>query len=164
MWHLRVLRRISEPKREEVTGGWEKWHNELHNLTPTIIIITRWRTLILPEHEVSIGEMGKAYRTRSLPLWSSDQSSWLHIQRSGFDSRCYQIFWEVVGLERGPLGLVSTVEELLERKSSGFGLESPEYGRRDPSGWPRGTLYPQKLTLISLTSVGCSVGIVRSRT
>jgi hypothetical protein len=25
----------------------------------------------------------------------------------GFDSRLYQIFWEVVGLERGPLSLVS---------------------------------------------------------
>jgi hypothetical protein len=25
----------------------------------------------------------------------------------GFDSRRYQIFWEVVGLERGPLSLVS---------------------------------------------------------
>jgi hypothetical protein len=25
------------------------------------------------------------------PLWSSSQSSWLQIQRSGFDSRVYQI-------------------------------------------------------------------------
>jgi hypothetical protein len=29
-----------------------------------------------------------------------------------------------VGLERGPLSLVNTIEELLERKSSGSGLES----------------------------------------
>jgi hypothetical protein len=50
------------------------------------------------------------------PLWSSGQSSWLQIQRSGFDSRHYQIFWEVVGLERGPLILLSTTEELLDRK------------------------------------------------
>jgi hypothetical protein len=35
---------------------------------------------------------------------------------SGFDSRCYQIFWEVVGLERGQLSLVRIIEELLERK------------------------------------------------
>jgi hypothetical protein len=34
----------------------------------------------------------------------------------GFDSRPYQIFWEVVGLERGPLSLVRIIEELLERK------------------------------------------------
>jgi hypothetical protein len=44
-----------------------------------------------------------------------------------------------VDLERGSLSLVSTVEELLERKSSGSGLENREYGRRDPSRWPRGT-------------------------
>jgi hypothetical protein len=35
--------------------------------------------------------------------------------------------------KRGPLSLVNATEELLERKSSGSGLESPEYGRRDPS-------------------------------
>jgi hypothetical protein len=73
------------------------------------------------------------------PLWSSGQSSWLQIQRSGFDSRRYQIVWEVVGLERGSLGLVSTIEGLLGRKHRGSGLESREYGRRDPSRWPRGT-------------------------
>jgi hypothetical protein len=68
-----------------------------------------------------------------------------------------------VGLERGPLSLVSTVEELLERKS-GSGLESREYGRRNPSRSPRGTLYPQKSALTLSTSGGRSVGIVRSRT
>jgi hypothetical protein len=41
------------------------------------------------------------------PLWSSGQSSWLQIQRSGFDFRCYQIFREVVGLERCPPSLVN---------------------------------------------------------
>ena len=37
----------------------------------------------------------------------------------GFDPRRYQIFWVVVGLERGPLSLVSlvrSIEELLEWK------------------------------------------------
>jgi hypothetical protein len=53
--------------------------------------------------------------------------------RSGFDSRRYRIFREVVGLERGSLSLVSTTEELLERNSSGSGLENREYGRTDPS-------------------------------
>jgi hypothetical protein len=79
-----------------------------------------------------------------LPLWSSDQSYWLEVQRSEFDSRRHKIFWEVVGLERGPLSLVSIIEELLGRKSSGCGLESREYGRLDQSRWPRGTLYSQK--------------------
>jgi hypothetical protein len=78
------------------------------------------------------------------PLWSSGQSSWLQIQRSGFDSRRYQIFWEVAGLKRGPLSLVSIIEELPKRRSSGCGPESREYGRRDPSRWPRGTLCPRK--------------------
>jgi hypothetical protein len=52
------------------------------------------------------------------PLWSSGQSSWLQIRRTGFDSRHYPPAPKknVVGLERGPLGLVSTTEELLDRK------------------------------------------------
>jgi hypothetical protein len=33
-----------------------------------------------------------------------------------------------VGLERGPLSLVSTIEELLEIKNSGCGLENQDYG------------------------------------
>jgi hypothetical protein len=38
-----------------------------------------------------------------------------------------------VGLERGALSPVSTIEELLERKGfCGSGLESREYGRGDP--------------------------------
>jgi hypothetical protein len=65
-----------------------------------------------------------------------------------------------VDLERGLLSLVSTTEELLERKSSESGLENREYGHRDPSS----TLYPQKLALTSPTSSGRSVGIVRPRT
>jgi hypothetical protein len=32
----------------------------------------------------------------------------------GFDSRRYQIFLEVLGLEGDPLGLVRIIEELLE--------------------------------------------------
>jgi hypothetical protein len=98
------------------------------------------------------------------PIWSTDQSSWLQIQRFGFDSRRCQIFWEVMGLERGPLSLVSAIEEVLGRKSSDSGLESREYGRRDPSRWPRGGRYSQKLALTSPTSGGRSVGIVRLRT
>jgi hypothetical protein len=63
-------------------------------------------------------------------LWSNYQSSWLQIQidRVVFDSWSYQTFWVVVDLERGPLSLVSTIEELLERKSSCSGLENREYG------------------------------------
>jgi hypothetical protein len=82
----------------------------------------------------------------------------------GFDARRYQILWEVVGLERGPLSLVSTIQKLLKRKSSGSGLEIRHYGRRYPSRWPRGILCPQKLALTSPTSGSSSVGIVLSGT
>jgi hypothetical protein len=98
------------------------------------------------------------------PLWPSGQSSWQQIERSGFHSRCCQIFWEAVGLERRPLSFVSTIEELLGRESSDFGLEIREYGDGDPLRWLRDTFYPQKLALISPTSGGRSVGIVCSRT
>jgi hypothetical protein len=66
------------------------------------------------------------------PLWSSGQISWLQIHRSRVRFPALPEK-EVVGMERGPLSLVSTTEELLERKSSGSGLENREYGRRDPS-------------------------------
>jgi hypothetical protein len=39
------------------------------------------------------------------------------------------------GLEQGTLSLMSTIEELLEKKNSGFSLENREYGCRDPSRW-----------------------------
>jgi hypothetical protein len=58
-----------------------------------------------------------------------------------FNSRHYQIFWEVLGLERGPLNLMSTTEELLGRNSSGSSLAIREYGHRDPLRWPCDTLY-----------------------
>jgi hypothetical protein len=52
------------------------------------------------------------------------------------------------------LRLLSTTEELLERKSSGSGLENRKYDRRDPSSRPHDNPYPQMLTLTSPTSSG----------
>jgi hypothetical protein len=83
---------------------------------------------------------------------------------SGFDSRRYEIFWEVVGLERSPLSLVRIIEELLEWKSSGPVQENRFNGCGNPLRWPRDTLYPQKLALSSPTSGGRLVGVVRLRT
>jgi hypothetical protein len=82
----------------------------------------------------------------------------------GFDSRRYQIFWDVVGLERGPLSLVRIIEELLEWEVAAPVLKTEINGHGDPLRWPRDTLYPQKLALTSPTSGGHSVGIVRLRT
>jgi hypothetical protein len=68
-----------------------------------------------------------------------------------------------VGLERGPLSLVSTTEALLGSNSSGSGLENHtavEIRHADhvaPS-------IRKKLALTLLTSGGRSVGIVRLRT
>jgi hypothetical protein len=73
-----------------------------------------------------------------------------------------------VGLERGPLSLVSLVrstEELFEKKSS----DSRSGKQRLTVVGTRCVdhvtpLYPLKLALTSPTGGGCSVGIVRSRT
>jgi hypothetical protein len=73
------------------------------------------------DHEGANNKMCNMYRP---PLWSCGHSPWLQIQRSGFDSRRYRIFLEVVGLERGPLSLMRIIEELLEWKISGSGLEN----------------------------------------
>jgi hypothetical protein len=95
-------------------------------------------------------------------LWSSDQSSWLQIQRSRGRFPALPDF--VRSLERGPFSLVSTTEELLGRNNSGSGLENREHVRGDPLRWPRDTLYPQKLALTSPTCGGRWVGIFRLRT
>jgi hypothetical protein len=69
-----------------------------------------------------------------------------------------------VDLEKGSLSLVSTIEELFERKSSCSGLENRDYSRSDQSRLPPGTFCPQKLALTLPTRGGRSVGIVRSQT
>jgi hypothetical protein len=97
------------------------------------------------------------------PLWSSGQSSWLQIRRPRFDSRHYQ---KKKSNESGT-GSTQPCEHnwgATWQKSSGSCLENREYGRRDPSRWPRGTLYPHKLAITSPTSSGRSVGIVCSWT
>jgi hypothetical protein len=53
----------------------------------------------------------------------------------GFDSRFYQIFWEVVGLERGPLSLVRITEELLERTVAAPVYKIEIKGRGDSLRW-----------------------------
>jgi hypothetical protein len=57
-------------------------------------------------------------------LWSSGQSSWLQIQRSRVRFPALPGFSKVKDLERCPLSLVRIIEELLEWKSSGSGLEN----------------------------------------
>jgi hypothetical protein len=69
-----------------------------------------------------------------------------------------------VGLEWDLLSLMSTIEELLGRNSSGSSLEMQEYGCRDSLCWLHGIYYTQKLAQTSPTRGGFSVSIVCSWT
>jgi hypothetical protein len=86
------------------------------------------------------------------------------------DRLCGQVVGVPGCISRGPgsipgaISLPSIIEDLLDRKSSSYGPESRDYGGRDTSRWPYGTLYQQKLALTSPTSSGRSVGIVSSQT
>jgi hypothetical protein len=79
----------------------------------------------------------------------------------GFDSRRFQIFLEAAGLERGPLSLVRTTEDLLGRNSSGFGQENRDY--RTGGSVALTTQHPLSAEVGTTTprSGGRSVGIVR---
>jgi hypothetical protein len=58
----RVLRRIFGPRRDEVTGGWRKLHNEeLHNLysSPSIIRMIKSRRLRWRRHLAGMEEKRK---------------------------------------------------------------------------------------------------------
>jgi hypothetical protein len=61
----RVLRRIFGPKKDGVTGGWRKLHNEeLHNLYswPSIIRIIKSRRMRWAGHVARMGEKRNLYR------------------------------------------------------------------------------------------------------
>jgi hypothetical protein len=61
----RVLRRISGPKRDEMTGGWRKLHNEeLRNLysSPSIIRMIKSRRMRWAGHVARMMEKQNAYR------------------------------------------------------------------------------------------------------
>jgi hypothetical protein len=60
----RVLRRIFEPKRDEVTGGWRKLHNELlHGLysSPSIVRVIKAKRMRWARHVARMGEVRDAY-------------------------------------------------------------------------------------------------------
>jgi hypothetical protein len=60
-----VLRRIFGPKRDEVTGGWRKLHNEeLHNLysSPSIIRMIKSRRMRWAWHVAHMRQKTNAYR------------------------------------------------------------------------------------------------------
>jgi hypothetical protein len=114
----------------------------------------------------------KVYDTILSSVWISITVS--HLQWSGFLATDPEIrirfpalpdFLRIVDLERGPLSLVNTTEELLGRESSGSGLKNRDYYRRGSAVLTTRHPYIRKtLVLTSATSGGHSVGIVRSQT
>jgi hypothetical protein len=59
-----VLRRIFGPKRDEVTGGWRKLHNEeLHGLysSPSIVRVIKARRMRWVGHVALMGEVRGTY-------------------------------------------------------------------------------------------------------
>ena len=60
-----VLRRIFEPRRDEVTGQWRRLHNEeLNDLycSPNIVRVIKWRRMRWAGHVARIGEERAVYR------------------------------------------------------------------------------------------------------
>jgi hypothetical protein len=65
VFEKRVLRRIFGPKRDEMTGGWRKLHNEeLRDLysSPSIIRIIKLRRMRWKGHVARMGEKRNVYR------------------------------------------------------------------------------------------------------
>jgi hypothetical protein len=71
----RVLRRICGPKRDEVTGGWRKLHNEeLHGLysSPSIVWVIKARRMRWAGHVALMGEVRGAYNILVVRLKGGD--------------------------------------------------------------------------------------------
>jgi hypothetical protein len=73
----RALRRIFEPKREEVAGGWRRLHNEeLHNLyaTQSVIKVIKPRNMMWASHSTR-WEVIKIYKNICRKT-SREETSW----------------------------------------------------------------------------------------
>jgi hypothetical protein len=80
----RVLR-MFEPERDEVTGGWRKFHDEeLHNLysSPCIIRTIKSRRMRWIGHVVSMGEMRDAFK-----IWPEKLEGKYHLEGLDVDER-----------------------------------------------------------------------------
>jgi hypothetical protein len=79
----RVLRRIFGPKRDAVTGGWRKLHNEeLHNLytSPSIIRVIKSRRMRCAGHAARMGA-----RRKHIGYWWESQKERDHVEDQDVD-------------------------------------------------------------------------------
>jgi hypothetical protein len=120
------LRGVLRTHRQERGGPWSL-HGQ-HNLTPprlSMLYHISKATWAVYKNKLRYKSFTMSFVPKFvilIYLQVITRSSWLHIHRSGFDSRRYQIFRAVVDLELGPLSLISTTEEIYGKKSSGSGL------------------------------------------
>jgi hypothetical protein len=139
---------VSPSKRNTCLGSGSdlllRWRSQLLHKFLSLSVCVWWRICPPPDATSGLWVGSPLADTKSdKDIWSKVKlSRWTasvvrvpgyRSRGPGIDSRRYQIFWEVLGLERGPLSLVSRTEELLGGKSRRSGLENRDYGRGDPS-------------------------------
>ena len=122
----------------------------------------------LPNFSPDIGPKFRGFSPRANHTDHTDRLCGLVVRVSGyryrgpgFDPRRYQIFWVVVGLERGPLSLVRSNWGATWIKNSGFRFRKQRLtavGTRCANHVT--PLYPQKLALTSPTGGGRFVGMI----
>jgi len=81
----RVLRKICEPIRDEVTGEWRRLHNEeLNDLycSPNIIRVIKSRRMRWAKHVARLGEKEGTYR-----FWWGNLRERDHLEHPGIDGR-----------------------------------------------------------------------------
>jgi hypothetical protein len=118
----KVLRRVFGPKRDEVTGGWRKLHNDFYS-SPSIIRVIKSRRKRWVGHVARMGEKKNAYRLlvgkrplgRSRFRWVDDvKMDLLEISWDGVD-------WIGLAQDRDKWrALVNAVMNLRLRFSPGF--------------------------------------------
>jgi hypothetical protein len=138
----------------------DEWMNKLFNDDVTAYVTYRgWLILFTAADEL--------YKIRCFngpPLWSSSQSSWLHIEKSRVRFPALPHFIKSSG---SGTGSTQPPEDNWAGTCVGI-VAAPVYkteinGRGDSLRWPCDTLYPIKLVLTSRTS-SRSLDIVRLRT
>jgi hypothetical protein len=83
MFENRVLRRIFEPKKDEVTGEWGEVHSEELNelyCSTNILRVNKWRRMRQVGHVRSLGERRDVYRILVGNLREID-----HLKNTGID-------------------------------------------------------------------------------